>query len=119
MKKTAKEVRQAVAHIIAQSPHFTNPQDAANTERLRQRLAEFVEDGFLGFSLTLGNDWTIWSNSCTLNISQHCEPSITWSSTSRSPAMARVAARLYLEACDIADQIQAVLDCTTIKEEKK
>lgn len=122
MKRTMKEVRQVIVDIIKRSPAYTPRSSAAVTrqEQLReQRLNEFAEDGFLGLSIDFGDEHAIWANKCNLNINSKCEPSISWSSTGRSPAMARVALKVYGEACDLADQIQAVLDCSTIVDEKK
>ena len=118
MKRTTKEVRQAIADILKRSPHITQPQDPAMLARRLKQIDDFVEDSFLGLTFDLGDDWTTWGNKCTLSISSKCEPSITWSSTSRTPTMARVAVKLYTGACDLADQIQAILDCTTITDEK-
>jgi hypothetical protein len=119
MKRTSKEVRQSIAAILKRSTHITQPQDPANLARHLRRIDEFVEEPFLGLSFDLGDDWTTWGSTCTLSISEGCEPSISWSSASRSPASARVAVKLYADVCDLADQIQAILDCTTVTDDKK
>lgn len=119
MKRTPKQVRQAIANIIKKSPHYPTSTVASRViNKLDDELSQFVEDGFMGFHLSFGNEDAIWADKCSLSINSKCEPSISWSSTSRSPAMARVALKNYAAACDIADQVQAVLDCTTIVDEK-
>lgn len=120
MKLTKKELLRAIVNVVKRSAAYTNPINPDATKKLDVRLEEFVEhDGFLGLNIEFGGDHNLWGCNCTLTVSQHGEPSISWSSTSRSPAMARTALKFYAQACDLADEIQALLDCTTIEEKKK
>lgn len=120
MKKTRKELLRAIVTAVRRSAAFTNPINPDSARNLDGRLEEFVEhDGFLGLIIKFGNDCDLWGCTCSLSINSKCEPSISWSSTSRSPAMARTAMKYYAQACDLADEIQAILDCVTITDEKK
>lgn len=120
MKKTKKELLRAVVTVVRRSAAFTNPLNPDTACKLDVRLEEFVEhDGFLGLTIEFGNDYDLWGCNCSLSVNGDGEPSISWSSTSRTPAMARTALKFYSQACDLADEIQAVLDSTTVTDEKK
>lgn len=87
-----------------------------------KRLAAYIEiqgldsqrlrlDGFCGFYKYSKN---IWADEANLEIRLDWDGKIKvalgWSSTNRTPAMARVAIENYLEALKVADRIQAFGD---------
>lgn len=108
MKKTSAQVRKIVADLIRKSGGVCHGD-----------LDHFAEHGLLAVYVTFGDEDIIWGHQCSVMVDTKCQPHLSWSSTGRSPAMARAILKVYAQACDLADLIQAVLDCTEIVDETK